>query len=52
MENQSGKGSLSLLMTRLPAKPTSALGSDKIISPRIAKLAVTPPVVGSVNTVM
>ena len=30
----------------------SAFGSAKIISPSIAKLAVTPPVVGSVRTVI
>ena len=39
-------------ITRLPAKPISALGSEIIISPSIAKLAVTPPVVGSVSTVI
>ena len=39
-------------MTRGPAKPTSAPGSASIISPSIAKLAVTPPVVGSVSTVI
>ena len=33
-----------------PANPINALGSAKIISPKLAKLAVTPPVVGSVNT--
>ena len=33
-----------------PAKPINAFGSAKIISPRLAKLAVTPPVVGSVRT--
>ena len=33
-----------------PAKPISAFGSARIISPSIAKLAVTPPVVGSVRT--
>ena len=37
-------------MTLGPANPISAPGSAKIISPSIAKLAVTPPVVGSVNT--
>ena len=35
-----------------PANPMSAFGSAKMISPSIAKLAVTPPVVGSVRTVM
>ena len=37
-------------ITLAPANPISAPGSAKIISPNIAKLAVTPPVVGSVNT--
>ncbi len=37
-------------MTRGPAKPMSALGSAMLTSPSIAKLAVTPPVVGSVRT--
>ena len=37
-------------ITRGPAKPINAPGSARIISPSIAKLAVTPPVVGSVNT--
>ena len=37
------------LITRGPAKPTRAPGSPKMISPSIAKLAVTPPVVGSVR---
>ncbi len=37
-------------MTRGPAKPISAPGSARIISPSMAKLAVTPPVVGSVST--
>ena len=36
-------------MTRGPAKPISAPGSARITSPRLAKLAVTPPVVGSVR---
>ena len=35
-----------------PANPISASGSDRIISPRLAKLAVTPPVVGLVITEM
>ena len=39
-------------MTRGPAKPMSALGSAMLTSPSIAKLAVTPPVVGSVRTEM
>ena len=33
-----------------PANPIKAPGSARIISPSIAKLAVTPPVVGSVST--
>ena len=33
-----------------PAKPIKAFGSAKITSPKLAKLAVTPPVVGSVKT--
>ena len=37
-------------MTRGPAKPISALGSAMFRSPSMAKLAVTPPVVGSVST--
>ncbi len=36
-------------MTRGPANPMSALGSAMFTSPSIAKLAVTPPVVGSVR---
>ena len=39
-------------MTRGPAKPISAFGSAMLRSPSIAKLAVTPPVVGSVSTEM
>ena len=39
-------------MTRGPAKPMSAPGSASMMSPRLAKLAVTPPVVGWVNTLM
>src|SRR5206468_3407781 len=39
-------------MTRGPAKPISARGSARTTSPSIAKLAVTPPVVGSVRTEM
>ena len=37
-------------MTRGPAKPMSARGSARMTSPSMAKLAVTPPVVGSVRT--
>jgi acetyl-CoA carboxylase carboxyl transferase subunit beta len=39
-------------MTRGPAKPMSAVGSAMFRSPSMAKLAVTPPVVGSVSTAM
>ena len=39
-------------ITRLPAKPIKALGSARIMSPKNAKLADTPPVVGSVKQVM
>ena len=39
-------------ITRGPAKPISAFGSAMFRSPSIAKLAVTPPVVGSVSTEM
>src|SRR6476661_1955827 len=39
-------------MTRGPANPISAFGSAMFRSPSIAKLAVTPPVVGSVSTEM
>ena len=39
-------------MTLGPAKPTRAPGSARMISPSMAKLAVTPPVVGSVRIVM
>ena len=35
---------------RLPAKPMLAPGSARMMSPRLAKLAYTPPVVASVNT--
>ena len=41
-----------LAMTRGPAKPMSARGSARMTSPSMAKLAVTPPVVGSVRTEM
>ena len=37
-------------MTLGPAKPIRAPGSARMISPSMAKLAVTPPVVGSVST--
>ncbi len=39
-------------ITRAPAKPISAPGSAIWMSPSMAKLAVTPPVVGSVSTTM
>src|SRR4029453_4319338 len=39
-------------MTPGPANPISARGSAMMTSPSIAKLAVTPPVVGSVRTEM
>ena len=39
-------------MTLGPAKPINAPGSAIIISPNMAKLAVTPPVVGSVRTLI
>src|SRR5256885_7637326 len=39
-------------ITRGPAKPISALGSAITTSPIIAKLADTPPIVGSVSTDM
>ena len=39
-------------MTRGPANPISAFGSAMLRSPSIAKLAVTPPVVGSVRIEM
>jgi hypothetical protein len=37
-------------MTLLPANPILALGSAMTISAAVAKEAVTPPKVGSVNT--
>ena len=37
-------------MTLAPAKPMVAYGSARITSPSMAKLAVTPPVVGLVRT--
>ena len=36
-------------ITRGPAKPMRAPGSARMMSPSEAKLAVTPPVVGSVR---
>ena len=39
-------------ITRGPAKPIKALGSAILISPNIARLAETPPMVGSVSTEM
>ena len=39
-------------MTRGPANPISAFGSPILMSPSIARLADTPPVVGSVITEM
>ena len=39
-------------MTLGPAKPIRAWGSARMISPSMAKLAVTPPVVGSVSTLI
>ena len=39
-------------ITRGPANPIKAFGSARIISPSMAKLAVTPPVVGSVSTLI
>ena len=39
-------------ITLLPAKPIVAPFSAIVISPNIAKEAVTPPVVGSVRTTM
>ena len=39
-------------MTRGPANPIRAPGSAMFKSPNIAKLAVTPPVVGSVKMLM
>ena len=46
----SGSFSLNVCsITLLPAKPISAPGSAILKSPSIAKEAVTPPVVGSVN---
>ena len=51
--NPSGSSTLIVLeITRGPAKPIRALGSAKMKSPSIAKLAVTPPVVGSVSRLM
>ena len=39
-------------ITRRPAKPMVVRGSARIISPSMANDAVTPPVVGSVSTVI
>ena len=39
-------------ITRAPANPIRAPGSAMMISPRVAKLAVTPPMVGWVSTEM
>ena len=39
-------------MTRFPANPTNAPGSARIISPKKEKLALTPPVVGFVKTLI
>ena len=39
-------------MTRGPAKPMRAPGSARVMSPREAKEAVTPPVVGWVRKEM
>ena len=41
-----------LLVTRRPANPISAPGSEKFRSPSIANDAATPPVVGSHSTEM
>ena len=45
-------GPMVCLMTLGPANPINAPGSAIMISPSIAKLAVTPPVVGSVKMVL
>ncbi len=51
--NPSGSGwRMVSAITRGPAKPMSARGSARMRSPSIAKLAVTPPVVGSVRSEM
>ena len=51
--NPSGSSSPTVpLATRAPANPIRARGSATITSPRLAKLASTPPVVGSVSTLM
>jgi len=39
-------------ITRGPAKPINALGSAITMSPTKAKPALTPPMVGSVSTLM
>ena len=48
-ENKAPKTDSYTLSVRSHAKPISALGSAKIKSPSMAKLAVTPPVVGWVS---
>ena len=49
--NPSGSVSLTVCsITHGPAKPINAPGSAILISPSIAILAESPPVVGSVNT--
>ena len=51
--NPSGSSCLMVSrITRCPANPMSAPGSAKMMSPCMANDAVTPPVVGSVSTVM
>ena len=39
-------------ITRAPAKPITAPGSARVMSPSMANEAETPPVVGSVSTTM
>ena len=47
----SGSSTLTVCsITLLPAKPTKAFGSAMLISPNIAKLADTPPNIGSTIT--
>ena len=41
-----------LSITLFPANPIKALGSAKVISANAANEALTPPVVGSVNTLI
>src|SRR6202021_1318205 len=51
--NPSGKVSRPVCwITRGPAKPIKAFGSPMLMSPSMARLAETPPVVGSVITEM